>query len=102
MVTSSVEPMLNTPPGARSHMAKRSNASTVSVTWPKQRDCWPLPNTRSGSPALAASTKRGSTIPYRPVCRGPTVLKIRATMTGNWRSAWKASARNSSINFEQA
>ena len=37
----------------------------------------PVPKTVSGSPASACRTNRGMTIPYRPVCRGPTVLKNR-------------------------
>jgi len=33
-------------------------------------------------PATAASTNRGSTIPYIPICRGPTVLNRRTIVTG--------------------
>ena len=33
---------------------------------------------RAARPARAAWTKRGITIPYWPLCRGPTVLKRRA------------------------
>ena len=43
----------------------------------KLRDCVPSPNTVIGSPASAWRTKVGTTIPYWPVCRGPTVLKNR-------------------------
>ena len=37
---------------------------------------------RSGRYPKLASQSSASTIPYRPVWRGPTVLKKRATMTG--------------------
>jgi hypothetical protein len=33
-------------------------------------------------------------MPYRPVCRGPTVLKKRVMMTGSFFSFQYASARN--------
>jgi hypothetical protein len=46
------------------------------------RDCVPSPNTVIGSFASACRTKVGTTMPYCPVCRGPTVLKKRITITG--------------------
>ena len=46
----------------------------------------PSPKTVIGSPASACLTKFGITMPYRPVCRGPTVLKKRTMMTGSLRS----------------
>jgi hypothetical protein len=55
-----------------------------------------------GTPSSACRTKRGTTMPYRPVWRGPIVLKNRRMVTGNWYSWWYASARNSSIAFEHA
>ena len=36
--------------------------------------------------ASACRTNVGSTIPYCPVCRGPTVLNRRTTITGSFRS----------------
>ena len=53
----------------------RSSASAV-----------PSPKISSGSPASARSTKRGTTIPYWPDWRGPTVLKRRAMMQSRSRS----------------
>ncbi len=60
---------------------------TVSRTSQKQRLWVPSPNTVIGSPATACRTNRGTTIPYRPVWRGPIVLKSRTTVldTPYWR-----------------
>ncbi len=44
----------------------------------------------------------GVDVPYRPVCRGPMVLNRRAITVGTRSSRQYASARNSSIAFEQA
>src|SRR5471030_2065306 len=65
---------------------KRTSASTTSFTRQKQRVCLPSPKTFSGSFFFAAAMKRGKTIPYRPVCFGPTVLKSRAMVTGSFFS----------------
>ena len=73
------------------------NARTTSLTCVKQRDCVPSPYTVMGSPASAWRTKFGMTIPYMPVCRGPTVLKRRATTVGCFFSFQYAMERNSSI-----
>ena len=63
MLTSSVDPILKILPGAVGQSAKRVSASIVSLTEQKQRDWCPSPNTRIGSFVLAASIKRGSTMP---------------------------------------
>jgi hypothetical protein len=46
--------------------------------------------------------KRGITIPYCPLWRGPTVLKSRTTTASRPRSRWYESARCSFIAFESA
>jgi len=63
MVHDSVVPMLTTWPMAWSHSISFGRALTTSATWQKQRVCWPVPYTSSGSPVSAARTKRGTTIP---------------------------------------
>src|SRR5436190_18832628 len=55
-----------------------------------------------GCPNSACLTKVGSTMPYCPVCRGPTVLNRRTMTTGSFFSFQYASARNSSINLLHA
>src|SRR5262245_10729369 len=94
--------MLNTPPTARGSPASLMSASTTSPTYVKLRVCLPSPNTVIGCPASACLTKVGSTIPYCPVCRGPTVLNSRTMIIGSLRSFQYASARNSSISLLQA
>ncbi len=64
------------------------SASTVSWTCAKQRVCVPSPKTVSGWPLTAWRAKRGSTIPYLPVWRGPTVLNRRTTMFSAPSSWW--------------
>ena len=55
-----------------------------------------------GRPVRACLMNVGTTMPYWPVCRGPTVLNRRTITVGSLRSRQYASARNSSIAFEQA
>jgi D-alanine-D-alanine ligase len=47
-----------------------------------------VPYTGSGVPALACAMNFGSTMPYFPVWRGPTVLNRRTTAIGRPRSRW--------------
>jgi hypothetical protein len=74
----------------------------VSSTWQNVRVWFPSPWISSGVPASAACTKRGMTMPYWPLCLGPTVLNSRAITQSRLRSWWYASARYSSIAFESA
>ncbi len=78
------------------------SARIVSETWQKQRVCVPSPWISSGGRRRHSLTKLGTTIPYWPLWRGPTVLKRRAITQSSPRSWWWASARNSSIAFESA
>ena len=55
----------------------RASARIVSCTWQKQRVCVPSPWISSGAPGERRRTKRGTTMPYCPLWRGPTVLKSR-------------------------
>ena len=55
-----------------------------------------------GREVRACLMKVGTTMPYWPVWRGPTVLKSRTMTVGSFRSRQYARARNSSIAFEQA
>ena len=87
-------------PGARSSGPTR--ARTASCTCVKTRTWPPSPYTCSGWPASAQSTKRGMTMPYAPLCRGPTVLKKRPMTTGSPLLRWYARARYSSSALEQA
>src|SRR5438034_1509877 len=86
MVISFSEPTLNTCPTASPRPASAITALTASPTHVKQRDCLPSPNTVIGRPLSACWTKLGTTIPYCPVWRGPTVLKNRTMHTGTCRS----------------
>src|SRR5262249_24424869 len=90
-------PVLKTSPTARGSLIKATTTFTTSPTYVKLRDCVPSPHTVMGWFGSACRTKVRTTIPYCPVCRGPTVLKKRTTMTGSLRSFQYASARNSSI-----
>ena len=102
MVTSSALPMLKTSPRAAGVSISLMRAPTTSRTWPKHRLWVPSPKTVIGSPANPCSMNRGITIPYRPVCRGPTVLNSRAITTGSFDSFQWAIARNSSSALAQA
>ena len=62
------------------------SARIVSCTWQNERVCVPSPWISRGSPASARPTKRGMTIPYWPLRRGPTVLKRRAMAAVEVRS----------------
>ena len=90
-------PILKTWPIAWGSSIKATIALTTSPTYVKLRDCVPSPKTVIGCPASACRTKFGITIPYCPVCLGPTVLNKRTTITGSLRSFQYARARNSSI-----
>ena len=60
------------------------------------------PSKRRAIYQAACDANVGSTIPYRPVWRGPTVLKNRTMITGTPRSRMYASPSHSSIALEQA
>src|SRR5205823_5147782 len=75
--TSSFEPMLKTSPTASSLSINLISAPTTSLTKPKQRVCSPVPKTVMGRPDSACLTKVGMTMPYCPVCRGPTDRAVR-------------------------
>src|SRR5688572_9833971 len=102
MDTSVVLPMLNTSPTALGSLDSFTNASTTSPTYVKLRVCVPSPNTVIGWLASACLTNVGSTMPYCPVWRGPTVLNRRTITTGSFLSFQYARARNSSISLLHA
>ena len=82
MVTSSFVPMLNTSPTARGWSIKAKRARTMSLTSAKQRDWRPSPWMVIGRPVSACLMNVGTTMPYWPVCRGPTVLNKRTITVG--------------------
>ena len=102
MVTLSVEPTLKISPLVEPSSSRPCNARIASATWQKQRVWVPSPWISIGSPASARSTIRGITIPYCPLCRGPTVLNRRTITQSRPRSWWYARARNSSSAFDSA
>ena len=83
MVVSPWPPMLKTSPIDFSVARRAKTASMASWMWPKVRDWEPSPWMVSGWFSLAAFTNLGSTMPYAPVWRGPTVLKKRSVVTGS-------------------
>ena len=84
----SVEPTLKTSPETERSSMSPFKARIVSATWQKHRVCLPSPWISSGSSFSAFWTKRGMTIPYWPLCRGPTVLKSRTITQSRSRSWW--------------
>ena len=79
-------PMLKTCPIARGSASSLTRASTTSPTYVKLRDWVPSPCTVIGCPASACRTKLGITMPYWPLCLGPTVLKKRTMTIGSFFS----------------
>src|SRR3989442_2951534 len=96
-VVSTSCPTLNTSPTAPAHSASFISAQTTSLMYGKLRDCLPSPNTVIGWPLRAWVTKVGSTIPYRPVWRGPALLNNLAQSTGSSTSFHKAQDWNSYV-----
>ncbi len=87
-MTRSEEPTLKISPDRPGASSSPLSARIVSETWQNERVCVPSPCTSIGSPASALRTKRGITIPYWPLCRGPTVLNRRAMTQSRLRSWW--------------
>ena len=77
--------------------ASRYGPSTANATLTVAKET-PAPWVRRGHVQFTD----GITIPYRPVCLGPTILKNLTTETGSPLSFQYANPRNSSIAFEQA
>ncbi len=81
-----VEPTLKISPEIDRSSISPFSARIVSETWQNERVCVPSPWISSGPPESACCTKRGITIPYWPLWRGPTVLKRRAMTQSRPRS----------------
>ncbi len=86
IATSSLEPMLKTSPTAPGWSISATSARTTSPTSVKQRVWRPSPWIVIGRPVSACLTNVGTTIPYWPVWRGPTVLNSRTMIVGSFRS----------------